>query len=389
MTWNPATSAGRPKASDAAGTPPFGNTVFRNPSLPSNPALPGTTTAAPGRDEARRKPAERFSGHVGQRAVRQQGDADLVSLRPSFSPRRRPHPPADPSGHHPAASRASATSGPPPFAASCRATLARTLAMPPSICTLAHPNRSAATPRSARWRRTASLWVCSQPCSSRTAWRTHRCARWPARVSRNRPAALFDPQPSVCTSATKRDTSLHGGGFASRSSAMRRAAWPEQRLVGITRAIRSKATPSPAGSASKARSKGAAACTATGPPVRDGPPAQRLQSLPPGPRPVAPDRHLGVPGPLALAAPPGSDVERELERLRSERIHGHAVVVASRVHVHLVREHLETTGGGDELQGRYEGEVRDRSVSGDEQDEVRTGPPPAPRCSPDRCPGCP
>ena len=47
------------------------------------------------------------------------------------------------------------------------------------------------------------LWVCSQPCSSSTASRTHRCARWPARVSRNRPAALFDPQPSVCTRATE------------------------------------------------------------------------------------------------------------------------------------------------------------------------------------------
>ena len=36
------------------------------------------------------------------------------------------------------------------IASSCPVTLARTLAMPPSICTLAHPNRSAARPRAAR-----------------------------------------------------------------------------------------------------------------------------------------------------------------------------------------------------------------------------------------------
>ena len=80
-----------------------------------------------------------------------------------------------------------------------------------------------------------------------------------------------------------------------------------------------------------------------------------------------------MPRELALAALPRGDVERELEGLRPECFHLHPVVVAPRVHVHLVREQLEPAGGGHELQGRDEGEVRDRAVAGDEQDEVRAG----------------
>ena len=107
--------------------------------------------------------------------------------------------------------------------------------------------------------------------------------------------------------------------------------------------------------------------------VRSGPAADLLQPFLSRPRPVAPNRDLGVPGELALAALPRSDVERELERLRPERAHVHAVVVAPRVHVHLVREQLEAPGGGHELERRHEGEVGDRAVAGDEQDEVRAG----------------
>ena len=80
-----------------------------------------------------------------------------------------------------------------------------------------------------------------------------------------------------------------------------------------------------------------------------------------------------MPRKLALAALPGGDVEGELEGLRPERVHLHPVVVAPRVHVHLVREELEPAGGGDELEGRDEREVGDRAVAGDEEDEVRAG----------------
>ena len=76
---------------------------------------------------------------------------------------------------------------------------------------------------------------------------------------------------------------------------------------------------------------------------------------------------------LPLAPLPRGDVERELEGLRSERVHVHPVVVAARVHVHLVREQLEPAGRGHELQGRDEREVGDRAVAGNEQDEVRPG----------------
>ena len=75
-------------------------------------------------------------------------------------------------------------------------------------------------------------------------------------------------------------------------------------------------------------------------------------------------------GELPFAALARRDVERELEGLRAERVHRHAVVVAAGVHIHLVREQLEAPGGGHELEGRHEGEVGDRAVACDEQDEV-------------------
>ena len=51
---------------------------------------------------------------------------------------------------------------------------------------------------------------------------------------------------------------------------MRRATWPEQRLVGITSAIWSDATPSPVGTASKASASGGASRTAIGRPSGTG-----------------------------------------------------------------------------------------------------------------------
>ena len=59
---------------------------------------------------------------------------------------------------------------------------------------------------------------------------------------------------------------------------MRRATWPEQRLVGITSATWSEATPSPVTTASKASSRGAASRTASGRPAGAG--RRRISSSP-------------------------------------------------------------------------------------------------------------
>ena len=101
--------------------------------------------------------------------------------------------------------------------------------------------------------------------------------------------------------------------------------------------------------------------------------ADLLQPFPSRARPVAPDRDLGVPRALPLAALPGGDGERKLEGLRPQRVHRHAVVVAPCIHVHLVCQQLEAAGGGHELERRHEGEVGDRPVPGDEQDEGGAG----------------
>ena len=78
-------------------------------------------------------------------------------------------------------------------------------------------------------------------------------------------------------------------------------------------------------------------------------------------------------GQLPLGALPGGDAKRLAQHFVGQRRHRLAVQVAARVHVHLARQQLVARGGGDELHGRREREVGDRSVAGHEEDQVGAG----------------
>ena len=86
--------------------------------------------------------------------------------------------------------------------------------------------------------------------------------------------------------------------------------------------------------------------------------------------PVAPQRHLRVPCPLALGAGAGGRCHGEVEHLLAQLIHRRAVLVGPGVHVHVSLQHVEALAGGDHLEGRHEGEVGDGAVAGDEEDHV-------------------
>ena len=89
--------------------------------------------------------------------------------------------------------------------------------------------------------------------------------------------------------------------------------------------------------------------------------------------PVAPDRHLGVPGALADCSLPRRDPRGEGEGARAQLIHRDTVEVGPGIDIHVAREEIEAGGRRDDLEGRDEREVGDRAVAGDEVDHIGTG----------------
>ena len=62
--------------------------------------------------------------------------------------------------------------------------------------------------------------------------------------------------------------------------------------------------------------------------------------------------------------------KRQFEGLPAQFVHGHAIQVSPRVHVHFSGEHFESLRGRYDLDRRYEREIRDGTVPGHEKDEV-------------------
>ena len=77
MRWNPACSAGRPKASEAPGTALSGKTALPEPVVAEQAFVVGHDHRCAGGDQARGEPAEGLAHRVGQRPVRGEGEAEL------------------------------------------------------------------------------------------------------------------------------------------------------------------------------------------------------------------------------------------------------------------------------------------------------------------------
>ncbi len=107
--------------------------------------------------------------------------------------------------------------------------------------------------------------------------------------------------------------------------------------------------------------------------VRRGAAGELGQARSVGLPPVAPERNLRVSGLLPLGLPPRGRVEQQVKGLGRERLHRLAVEVASGVDVHLVLQQLMPARGGGELERRDEGEIRDRAIPGDEEEEIAPG----------------
>ena len=78
-------------------------------------------------------------------------------------------------------------------------------------------------------------------------------------------------------------------------------------------------------------------------------------------------------GVLALGALAGGGGDQGLEGVCRHGFHRLAVEVAARVDVHLATEQLVPPRGRGDLQRRHEGKIGDRTVAGDEEEQVASG----------------